>query len=258
MFMPDTKSARGWVHALARKFRRVPMSEWGLRHQRDKRHTDVLLLRVLRGNSNCLDIGAHKGSFLRVFCELAPEGTHYAFEPLPELAGQLGAAFPRVRVVNCALSNRTGTATFYHVPQREAWSGLQQQKYPDNARPVEIQVELKRVDDVVERDLRIDFIKIDVEGAELEVLQGAESTIKRCRPMVLFEHAKIHNENYRTTPDMIYDLLVGACGMEICDLALSRVFTKEAFLAIYESSFASNYDRHAETNFVARFPSQIG
>ena len=37
---------------------------------------------------------------------------------------------------------------------------------------------------------RVDFIKIDVEGMELEVLQGAMSTLKRCKPMMLIEPIK--------------------------------------------------------------------
>ncbi len=250
---PLEEPARSFI----RLFRHIHKSEWTLRTERDAKNTERLLRNFLRKNSHCVDIGANRGLFLKRFTQLAPEGKHYAFEPLPELARVLSHKFPNVEVFNCALSNRTGKATFYYVPKMDGWSGLQKQNYPTTAEPIEIQVELKRLDDITGGDVQVDFMKIDVEGAELEVLKGAELTIKRCHPLVLFEHARIHNENYETTPDMVYDFLVGTCGLEIWDLELSRTLAKNEFREIYESSFASNYDRNAQTNFVARPPAAL-
>ena len=239
------------ARSLARMFRKIYKSEWDHRIQRDEKNTEKLLHRILKSDSNCLDIGAHRGLFLKRFVQLAPKGKHYAFEPLPELARALSQEFPDVEIFNCALSNRTGKDTFYHVRELEAWSGLHKQHYPRDTVPVEIQVELRRLDDIIGSEAFVHFMKIDVEGAELEVLQGSVSTILRCLPVILFEHAKIHNEVYGTTSDMVYDLLVSTCGLKICDLEFSQTFSKDEFLKIYESSFASNYDRKAQTNFVA-------
>lgn len=237
---------------LFRLFRRRHLSEWALRAERDDKNTGRLLRRLLKKDSSCVDVGAHVGTFLERFIQLSPAGKHYAFEPLPLLASGLRTKFPTVEVHSCALSNRAGMASFYHVPGLEAWSGLQMQEYPQAAEPKVIQVELKRLDDVLGMNVQVDFIKIDVEGAELEVLTGAEATIKRCRPVILFEHAKIHNEHYPTTPAMVYDFLVDGCGLEIWDLQLSRAFGRSGFADVYEASAASNYDRKAQTNFVAR------
>ena len=45
--------------------------------------TETIMRRVIQHNSNCIDIGCHKGEILDVMLELAPEGKHTAFEPIP-------------------------------------------------------------------------------------------------------------------------------------------------------------------------------
>lgn len=229
-----------------------PVSEWGLRVQRDDRSIERILSEVLKKDSNCVDVGAHKGDFLQRFLERSPDGHHYAFEPLPNFAATLKEEFPQIEIHNCALSYENGRATFYHVVERPAWSGLKTQRYPTEAQPEQFEVSIKRLDDIISSDIHIDFIKIDVEGAEYGVLKGAAETVKRCKPYILFEHAQIHTAEYGTKPEMVYDLLVNEYGLGICSLDGSGQFTKDKFVSKYHSSFASNYDRHAETNFLAR------
>ena len=48
-------------------------------------------------------------------------------------------------------------------------------------------VELKKLDDVIPTDVTIDFIKIDVEGAELGVLKGAKNVLLKNKPIIIFE-----------------------------------------------------------------------
>jgi FkbM family methyltransferase len=51
-------------------------------------------------------------------------------------------------------------------------------------------IPLRKIDDIVPDPQRVDFIKLDVEGMELDALQGASKTIARCRPVLLVEHLK--------------------------------------------------------------------
>jgi len=62
--------------------------------------------------------------------------------------------------------------------------------------------------------VKLDFIKIDVEGAELEVLRGAEQTIKRNKPYIIFEHGIGAAVHYGTGPDDIFNFFSG-CEMKI-------------------------------------------
>lgn len=55
--------------------------------------TFEVMKRVLREDSNCVDVGCHKGNILRLMMHLAPKGTHFAFEPLPKMYQELLESF---------------------------------------------------------------------------------------------------------------------------------------------------------------------
>ncbi len=226
--------------------------EWGIRGQRDEADTDNILRMVLTPASNCVDVGAHHGVFLKRFLAISPNGSHFAFEPLPALASALKQDFPAVKIYSCALGNRTGRVRFCHALELPGWSGLKTQPYPVNTEVNIIEVDLKRLDDVLPGGLPIHFIKIDVEGAELEVLEGARVVIQSHKPCILFEHAKIHNLEYKTTPQKIYKLLTDECGLGIYSLNGKGPWTRKELEDIYDSSFHSDYDRNAQTNFLAK------
>ena len=189
---------------------------------------------------------------MRWFADLAPEGRNWAFEPLPAYAERLRKEFPGVRVVERALSDHSGRETFYCPRRYAAWSGLGKQAYPGETEVEEIEVELTRLDDALPRDVKVGFMKIDVEGAELQVLRGGAETIERCRPWIVFEHAKVHAEAFGTTPAMLYDLLVGTWGYALTLLSGTEAMEREAFVATCERAAACDYGLDAETNFVAR------
>lgn len=195
-----------------------------------------VMKRCLGRCSVCVDAGCHKGLFLEWMMQLAPDGTFYAFEPLPELYENLTASFPfpQVKLFNLALSNQAGVATFNHVISNPGYSGLLKRRYD---RPGEtdctISVSTDLLDNVIDEQDHIDFIKIDVEGAELQLLQGAISTIRRCRPIIVFEHGFGGADCYGTRPEHVYDLLCGDCGLKIslleCWLNGRRPLSRDGF-----------------------------
>ena len=161
-----------------------PYSEFAERQARDEQRIRALLRRELELTARCTDVGAHVGGFLDLFLEYAPQGQHFAVEPLPELAVRLSARYPGVQVEQCVLGDRDGEATFYRQVDRPAWSSLAAGHGVGG--PVEpLTVPMRRLDDLVDR---ADFLKIDVEGAELGVLRGA-SRLLDTGMVVLFEHA---------------------------------------------------------------------
>jgi len=187
------------------------------RNARDNALASQVMARILRADSNWIDIGTSTGDILWHVLRRAPRGHHVAFEPIPANAAILRARFPaRVTVHAMALSDASGEVEFQHVVSNPGYSGLERRTYPSPDEQVQtIRVPVARLDDVLPADLRVDAIKVDVEGAELGVLRGAARTIRAWRPCVLFEHGRGAADCYGTTPEMIYDLLVGEYGLQI-------------------------------------------
>ncbi len=187
-------------------------------NQRYDTQTKKILQRHCKPDSNCIDIGCHKGEVLDWILSVAPRGRHWGFEPLPDLFGELCqkyASRTNCTFSNVALSDHAGTATFNYVISNPAYSGLQKRKYdkPDE-RDTTIDVQTNCLDALLPEQLHIDFIKIDVEGGELQVLRGAQATLLRCRPIVVFEHGLGAADCYGTQPKDIWAVFAN-CGMSV-------------------------------------------
>lgn len=184
----------------------------------DKQTVEVFR-RALTRDSTCVDVGCHAGTILREMLHCAPDGSHYAFEPLPSFYQYLEATFPSVQLYNLALSDTAGESTFQHVTSNPGYSGLRQRRYDRPDETIEqIVVRTDRLDNIVPESVDVSLIKIDVEGAELNVMRGAERTLRRCRPIIVFEHGLGGADRYGASPELVYDLL-SDCGLEVSLMA---------------------------------------
>ena len=168
-------------------------------------------------NSNVIDVGCHAGVMLDEILKFSPNGFHFGFEPLPNLYDVLKKKFrgmSKVEIRNSALSEASGVVTFQHVTTNPGYSGLKQRRYDrPNEIIKEIQVKTERMDDAIPEEMPITLIKIDVEGAELQVLKGGIRTIKKSQPVIIFEHGLGAADYYGTNPEQVFDLLVDDCGL---------------------------------------------
>lgn len=148
----------------------------------------------LRAGQTVYDIGANVGFFTVLAAHLVgATGMVYAFEPVPDNARTAREnaslnGFQHVKVVEKAASDHAGREML--VLTRDAGGATlasMNENPPDAFR--EIAVELIRIDDMVSAGtLRPpDFVKLDVEGAEMAVLRGMQQTLRDHRPMLLFE-----------------------------------------------------------------------
>lgn len=173
------------------------------------RLTNLILKNVLNKDSNCIDVGCHKGEILELMIKIASDGKHYAFEPIPEYYQKLVEKdYPNVTIKSFALSDENGEATFNYVVSDPAYSGLKEREYKnDNPEIQKIEVHKAKLDDVVPVDYTFDFMKIDVEGGEYGVLLGAKELIKRSHPTIIFEFGLGASDFYDVTAKKMYDLL---------------------------------------------------
>lgn len=189
----------------------------------------MLLAWALPPDASCVDIGASRGDVLAEFVRLSPLGRHVAFEPIPAAHAALAQRFPGVDVRCTALADASGTANFQHVVSRPAYSGLRTRDYPGNEQVETIEVQVARLDDALPDGFAPTLIKVNVEGAELGVLRGGIDTLRRHRPIIVFEHGRGAREHYGTTADDVYTLLVDDIGMRIFDMDGNGPYSADAF-----------------------------
>ena len=141
-----------------------------------------------------LDIGAHHGIYSIVAAKrLGANGTVVAFEPSSREFRRLRLhlllnRIHSVRAEAVAIGGVASERKFFQVIEGDSTrGGLQPPASPDEVR--ETSVETIRLDDYVLRLPlgRVDIVKLDVEGGELEVLQGASSVLTKYRPIVICE-----------------------------------------------------------------------
>jgi FkbM family methyltransferase len=214
------------------------------RNRRDDENLRVVMAAVLARDSCCVDVGANVGTVLADMVALAPDGKHIAYEPLPELHADLARRFPGVDVRAAALSDHAGEASFTRVVDAPAQSGFR----PIGTTPratERLTVPVERLDDALPEGFVPALVKIDVEGAEEEVLRGALDTIRRHQPVVVLEHGN-SAADYGTRPDDVFELLCGAAGLRIFDMDGAGPLTLERFRALASPPAATRW------NFFAR------
>lgn len=146
------------------------------------------LHRIVKKNEVAIDIGANKGLYSYKMCRLFSKV--YAFEINDDLTEDLADYNPgNIEIINKGLSSSEGNVTLY-IPVLNGlpltgWASLAPNNCPETQEHIEKQVEICTLDTF--RIRRVSFIKIDVEGHEMEVLEGAVQTLTSNRPVVLVE-----------------------------------------------------------------------
>jgi FkbM family methyltransferase len=188
----------------------------------------AVLASTLRGGIY-VDVGANRGQLLREALRVSPQARHVAFEPIPALADGIARAFPQVDCRVLALGAAPEVARFCHFTTLDGWSGLRRNPHVSDAQgqPQYIDVQVSTLD--LELDgMHPSVIKIDVEGAELAVLEGGRAVLGRDRPVVIFEHVSSASELYGVASHAAWDLL-RELGYDVYSATGAGPFARDAF-----------------------------
>lgn len=156
----------------------------------------AFLDRFLEPGMTFLDAGANEGIYSVFAAQLVgSEGTVWAFDPsqreISRLTRNVELNNSRVRIFPVALADQIGEATMLVAGYGHEGLNTMGQFFHEVEGATKELIPVTTLDDIVKENPleRLDFIKIDVEGAELKLLQGAATTLRRYRPLLLLEVA---------------------------------------------------------------------
>jgi FkbM family methyltransferase len=183
--------ARKFVVPLLPSGLRLPLRYWihiaGEEHEQELKFLTSLFPQEVV-NATAIDVGANIGFFSYVLSKHFKQVL--AFEANDMLTGYLSAYNPgNIAVYHQALSSAQGDATLY-IPVRDSmplvgWASLKPGNCPGVDEHIQRPIQIVALDSLEVKD--VGFMKIDVEGHEVEVLEGAYDTIFRYRPTILIE-----------------------------------------------------------------------
>lgn len=176
-----------------------------------------LIQELLKPGMTFVDVGAHVGQYSLLASGLVGrEGAVHSFEPEPDTFALLEHnvhinGLRSVHTVRCALAKSSQVAALYVArPDNIGQTSLRQ---PDNFSGVKVNVRCRTLDDYVDElgiD-RINLLKIDVEGAELDVLLGARRVLSRNpKPHIIIEFWEEFLQAYGSSCAQVAEFLQGS------------------------------------------------
>lgn len=161
-----------------------------VKHDRYEPHVTAVFHERVRPGMHVLDIGANIGYYTMLSASLVgPSGSVIAIEPHPDSAKLLEASrransFDNVTVYQVAAGQKPGLLVLHG-----SFGNVMTSAVPAEAAALinATTVPSFKVDDLMPPDRKIDFVKVDVEGAEYNALRGASELLRRCHPTIVSE-----------------------------------------------------------------------
>jgi len=198
-------------------------------------------LKTIRPRWNVVEIGANLGYFTNLFQTLVgSNGQVHAFEPVPStfqrLQNSLLKGSNHCTLYNLGTAKEAGEVIF-HIPVNDHGQATM---YPHDcntwkSREIEeVSCSVIKLDEFVPISSlsKIDFIKIDVEGAELPSLQGAERILSKHKPLLFVEGCKAWMKSFHYTPKEMDSFLtsLGYTNFKVVDKTPFTIKSIESFM----------------------------
>jgi FkbM family methyltransferase len=170
----------------------------------------AMIMKLVSPNDCVIDIGANMGWYSINIAKTFPLCKVHAFEPIPKTYSYLEKNIKLNEIINIiphhfGLSSECKDLTFYFYPEGSGNASSANLSDRRDAELISCQVE--RLDDfVTSAGITVDFIKCDVEGAELFAFQGAIETLKLDKPIVFTEMLRKWSAKFDYHPNEIIKL----------------------------------------------------
>ena len=167
-----------------------------------------LLFTLVKDSKVILDIGANIGWYSLHFAKMNPGSTIFSFEPIlftyKKLLKNIELnSLNNIIPVNLGLSNKKGEVEFYY--SKDFTGATSSKDILENEKSIKINSKITKLDSFVkERKIsKIDFIKCDVEGAELLVIKGGLKSIEINLPILFLEILRKWSKKFNYNPNDI-------------------------------------------------------
>lgn len=169
-----------------------------------------MIIRLAKGCNSIFDIGGNFGWYSLLLAKVCSDAQLYVFEPLPRTFGYLKSnialnGLSNIQLYNFGFSDSEQELNFYYYPEGSGNASIANLTNAEGVQSVKCLV--RRLDDfVAESNISIDFIKCDVEGAELLVFKGGLGAIRKNNPIVFVELLRKWAAKFDYHPNEVIDL----------------------------------------------------
>lgn len=210
------------------------------------------ILQIMPKNGNFLDIGANIGWYSLIAAKFFKKLKIYSFEPIKKtydfLLKNVKCNFLKnIKAYNFGFYSENKKILFYTYPEGSGNSSISNLS---KRRNVELQKSrVKILDDFInEKKIKVDFIKCDVEGAELFIFLGAKKALLNDKPIVFCEMLRKWSKKFKYHPNQIIFLFkdFGYKCFYISNLSNQKILKKKMRL----KEIKKITDKTKETNFL--------
>ena len=172
-----------------------------------------IISEFVQESETLIDIGANVGFYSCLAAAVNPSISIYAFEPNPNVRIRLATNLSknnfseRVSVLPFGLGNASKDSEFYVPPMSGTGAGSLKELHPEEGESEKFIVSIKPLDQILNEIENIDLIKMDIEGAEFDAIQGARELIEKHKPVIIVELLRKWMLPFGTQPQNVVDFL---------------------------------------------------
>ncbi len=211
--------------------------------------------KLISPDFNILDIGGNYGWYAIHMAIAFPESRIFSFEPIPRTYNHLVKnleinGISNVTTLPFGLSEEEGSFEFFYDPTLSVNASLK--KLTDKSTVESVACKVSTLDNWAKEKTRIDFVKCDVEGAELLVFKGGKDVIDRYKPIVFSEMLRKWTAKFNYHPNDIIEFFSNL-GYEVYCLKGEHL---NSFGKVTEETTETNYfflHKEAHKNQIQQF-----